>query len=58
MKGRGAERGSATVEQAALAGLIALLLIAAVSAVASGGEVDAGRTLAGALGQRLASASL
>jgi len=48
-----AERGSATVEQAALAGLIALLLIAAISAIASGGEVDAGRRLAGALGRRL-----
>ena len=53
MKGQEAERGSATVEQAALAGLIALLLIAAISAIASGGEVDAGRQLAGALGRRL-----
>lgn len=33
--------------------LIALLLIAAVSAIAAGGEVDAGRRLAGALGRRL-----
>ncbi len=56
MKGREAERGSATVEQAALAALIALLLIAAVSAIASGGEVDAGRQLARALGRRLACA--
>lgn len=52
----GSERGSASVEQAALAGLVALLLIAAVSAVAAGGEVDAGRRLAGALGKRLACA--
>lgn len=50
------ERGSATVEQAALAALIALLLIAAISAIAAGGEVDAGRTLAGALGRRLSCA--
>ncbi|HEY8501849.1 MAG TPA: hypothetical protein VIL21_04125, partial [Solirubrobacterales bacterium] len=40
----------------ALAGLIALLLVAAISAIASGGEVDAGRRLAGALGRRLACA--
>ncbi|HET7417829.1 MAG TPA: hypothetical protein VFJ61_09420 [Solirubrobacterales bacterium] len=50
------ERGSATVEQTALAALVALLLIAAISAVAAGGEVDAGRGLAGALGRRLACA--
>ncbi|HET8566876.1 MAG TPA: hypothetical protein VFL77_10435 [Solirubrobacterales bacterium] len=49
----GRERGSATVEQAALAALVALLLTAAVSAIAAGGEVDAGRRLAGALGRRL-----
>jgi hypothetical protein len=56
MARRGSERGSATVEQAALAALIALLLIAAISAVASGGEIDAGRRLAGVLGKRLACA--
>jgi Flp pilus assembly pilin Flp len=48
------ERGSASVEQAGLAALIALLLIAAIAAVAAGGEVDAGRGLAGAIGRRLA----
>jgi hypothetical protein len=48
------ERGSATVEQAGLAALVALLLIAAIAAVAAGGEVDAGRELAGTLGRRLA----
>jgi len=53
MSGRERERGSATVEQAALAALIALLLITAISALAAGGEVDAGRQLAGALGRRL-----
>src|SRR5690348_13657414 len=56
MPRRDRERGSATVEQAALAALIALLLVAAISAVAAGGEVDAGRSLAGTLGRRLACA--
>jgi hypothetical protein len=55
MRRRG-ERGAASVEQVALAALIALLLVAAVSAVAAGGEVDAGRSLAGAIGRRLACA--
>lgn len=55
MRRRG-ERGAASVEQVALAALIALLLVAAVSAVAAGGEVEAGRTLAGAIGRRLACA--
>ncbi|HET9678443.1 MAG TPA: hypothetical protein VFP21_13175 [Solirubrobacterales bacterium] len=53
MKGQEGERGSATVEQAALAALIALLLTAAVAAISSGGEVGAGRQLAAALGRRL-----
>jgi hypothetical protein len=48
-----AERGSASVEQAALAALIALLLVAAIAAIAGGGEVDAGRGLAAAIGRRL-----
>jgi hypothetical protein len=48
------ERGSASVEQAGLVALIALLLIAAISAVAAGGKVDAGRELAGAIGRRIA----
>jgi len=47
------ERGSASVEQAGLAALVALALLAAVSAIAAGGEVEAGRRLAGALGKRL-----
>lgn len=50
------EQGSASVEQVALAALIALLLVAAVAAVAAGGKVDAGRSLAGAIGRRLACA--
>jgi hypothetical protein len=47
------ERGSASVEQAGLAALVALLLLAAISAVAAGGKVDAGRDLAGAIGRRI-----
>jgi hypothetical protein len=52
----GSERGSATVEQAGLAALLALLLCAAIAAVAAGGDVDAGRDLAGTIGRRLACA--
>jgi hypothetical protein len=47
------ERGSASVEQAALAALVALLLVAAIAAVAGGGEIDAGRRLAGAVGKKI-----
>lgn len=50
------ERGAASVEQAGLAALVALLLIAAIAAVAAGGDVDAGRSLAGAIGRRIACA--
>jgi hypothetical protein len=50
------QRGSASVEQAGLVALIALLLIAAIAAVASGGEVDAGRLLGGAIARRIACA--
>lgn len=57
VRGRiGSERGAASVEQAALAGLVALLLVAGISAVAAGGDVDAGRRLAGALGKKIACA--
>jgi hypothetical protein len=56
MDARESERGSASVEQAGLAALVALLLLAAIAAVAGGGEIDAGRRLAGALGRRLACA--
>jgi hypothetical protein len=54
--GSASEHGSATVEQAGLAALVAILLIAAVSAVAAGGDVDAGRGLAATIGRRLACA--
>jgi hypothetical protein len=50
------ERGSASVEQAGLAALVALLLIAAIAAVSAGGEIEAGRELAGTIGRRLACA--
>lgn len=50
------ERGTASVEQAALAALVALLLVAAIAAVAGGGEIDAGRRLAGAVGKKIACA--
>jgi hypothetical protein len=48
------ERGSASVEQAGLAALIALLLLAGIAAVAAGGKIDAGRGLAGAIAKRIA----
>jgi len=48
------EGGSASVEQVALAALIALLLSAGIAAVAAGGDVEAGRGLAGAIGRKLA----
>jgi hypothetical protein len=54
MSGSENQRGSASVEQAGLAALVALLLIAAIAAVAAGGEIDAGRQLAAALGRRIA----
>jgi hypothetical protein len=50
------DRGQATVESAALAALIGLLLVAVIALIASGGEVKAGRELAGAIGRRLACA--
>ncbi len=55
-KARESECGSASVEQAGLAALVALLLLAGIAAVAAGGEVDAGRGLAGAIAKRLACA--
>jgi hypothetical protein len=52
--GEDGDRGSASVEQAGLAALVALLFLIAIAAVAAGGEVDAGRRLAGTIGKRLA----
>ncbi len=54
--GRTSERGSTSVEQAGLVALVALLLLAAIAAVAAGGEIDAGRSLAGTISKRLACA--
>ena len=52
--GQGAsESGSASVEQVALAALVALLLLAGIAAVAAGGDIDAGRALAGAIGRKM-----
>ena len=56
MDGGDSERGSASVEQAGLAALIALLLVAAIAAVAADGEIDGGRDLAGAIGRRISCA--
>lgn len=50
------ERGSASVEQAGLVALVALLLLAGIAAVAAGGEIDAGRGLAGTIAKRIACA--
>jgi hypothetical protein len=54
--GQDVERGSASVEQAGLVALITLLLLAGIAAIAAGGEVDAGRGLAGAIARRIACA--
>lgn len=48
------QRGSASVEQAGLVALVALLLVAAIAAVVADGEVKAGRGLGAAIGRRLA----
>lgn len=44
------------MEQAGLTALIALLLLAAVAAIAAGGEVKSGRALAGTIARRLSCA--
>ncbi|HEU5104251.1 MAG TPA: hypothetical protein VFU11_00265 [Solirubrobacterales bacterium] len=53
MGGTASQKGSASVEHVALAALIALLVAAGVAAIAAGGEVEAGRRLAGALGRKI-----
>jgi hypothetical protein len=50
------ERGSASVEQAGLTALIALLLLAMVAALAADGEVDPHNLLGGAIARRIACA--
>ena len=47
------ERGSATVEQAGLTTLIALLILAAVASAMSGDGLDSGRELAGTIARRI-----
>lgn len=49
----GRERGAASVEHVGLVALVALLLVGVVAAVVAGGEVKAGRDLAGTIGKRL-----
>jgi hypothetical protein len=53
---RSRERGAASVEHVGLIALVALLILAVAAAVVAGGEVRAGRDLAGAIGRRLACA--
>jgi hypothetical protein len=48
--------GAASVEQAGLTALIALLLLAAIAALAADGEIEAGRGLAGTISRRIACA--
>ncbi len=50
------EKGTASVEQAGLTALIALLLIAAIAALAAGEEIDPQRSLGGTIARRLACA--
>lgn len=50
------EKGTASVEQAGLATLIALLLLVAIAALAAGGEIDPQRGLGGTIARRLACA--
>lgn len=50
------ERGTASVEQAGLTALIATLLLAAIAALAAGGEIDPHNSLGGTIARRLACA--
>lgn len=52
----GDEGGAATVENAGLAALIALLLLAAIAALAGDGEIEPGRELGAAIARKLACA--
>ena len=51
-----ARRGTASVEQAGLTALIALLLLTAIAALAAGGDVDPRHGLGGTIARRLACA--
>jgi hypothetical protein len=50
------ERGTASVEQAGVTALIALLLLAAIAALVADGEVDPHRLLGGTIARRIACA--
>ena len=50
------ERGTASVEQAGLTALIALLLLAGIAALSAGGEIDPHNALGGTIARRLACA--
>lgn len=50
------ERGTASVEQAGLTALIALLLLAAIAALAGGGEIDPRNGVGNAIARRIACA--
>jgi hypothetical protein len=50
------DEGTASIEQAGLTALIALLLLAAIAALAADGEVDPGHALGGTIARRLACA--
>lgn len=51
---KASESGSASVEHAGLAALVALIVVAALAAISAGGEIDAGRSLGATIGRRLA----
>ncbi|HEX3361457.1 MAG TPA: hypothetical protein VHS74_10740 [Solirubrobacterales bacterium] len=53
---RETDRGQATIESAGLTALLALLLVGVIAVIAGGGEVKAGRDLAGTIGERIACA--
>lgn len=50
------ERGTASIEQAGLSALIALLLLAAIAALAAGGEIDPRRGVGATIARRIACA--
>lgn len=50
------EKGAASVEQVGLTALVALLLLATIAALASGGEIDPRNTLGSAIARRIACA--
>jgi hypothetical protein len=56
MRDASGQAGAAGVEHVGLTTLLALALLAAIAAIAAGGDVDAGRELAGALGRKIACA--